>query len=71
MARIRNTTTVYQYSISICMGSFVFGYQLTNMGSINHLIASENDVDPEDSWKTLTLINSITALFAVFGNKYI
>jgi hypothetical protein len=36
--RIRDRSTVYLYSISICMGSFVLGYELTSYGNLNHLI---------------------------------
>jgi hypothetical protein len=37
--RIRDRTTVYLYSISICMGSFVLGYELTSYSQLAHLIA--------------------------------
>jgi hypothetical protein len=41
--RIKDTSTVYSYSISVCMGSFVFGYQLTSFGNLNQLIINAND----------------------------
>jgi hypothetical protein len=32
--RIKSEGTVYAYSIILCMGSFVFGYELTSFSSL-------------------------------------
>ncbi len=40
--RIKDTTDIYLYSISICMGSFVFGYELTSIGNLSLLIVYNN-----------------------------
>jgi hypothetical protein len=40
--RIKDTSIVYSYSISVCMGSFVFGYELTSFGNLNELIIKAN-----------------------------
>jgi hypothetical protein len=42
--RIKDTSTVYSYSISVCMGSFVFGYELTSFGNLNQLIVGYNNL---------------------------
>jgi hypothetical protein len=44
--RIKDTSTVYSYSISVCMGSFVFGYELTSFGNLNQLIIDYNKLQP-------------------------
>jgi hypothetical protein len=40
--RIKDTSTVYSYSISVCMGSFVFGYELSSFGNLSDLISYAN-----------------------------
>jgi len=40
--RIKDTSLVYTYSISVCMGSFVFGYQLSSFGNLRDLITQAN-----------------------------
>ncbi len=34
--KIKDTSTVYAYSITLCMGSFVFGYELTSFGNLEN-----------------------------------
>ena len=66
--RIRDTSTVYSYSISVCMGSFVFGYELSSFGNLNQLIRSANQWDsPAQADQALLLLNCILALAAIFG----
>jgi hypothetical protein len=46
--RIKDTSTVYSYSISVCMGSFIFGYELSSFGNLNQLIVGYNQLAPGD-----------------------
>lgn len=66
--RIKDTSTVYSYSISVCMGAFVFGYQLSSFGNLKDLILAFNFPDGADSGNTILLLNTILALSAIFGN---
>lgn len=67
--RIKDTSIVYSYSISVCMGSFVFGYELTSFGNLNDLIVKANLwKDQQEIDQTLLLLNSVLALAAIFGN---
>jgi len=45
--RIRDTSTVYSFSISVCMGSFVFGYELTSFGNLQNLILNYNQIEDQ------------------------
>jgi len=66
--QIKDRSTVYSYSISVCMGSFVFGYLLTSYGNLNHLIVEFNNLTDESQInQTLTLLSSILAISAIFG----
>jgi len=68
--RIKDTSTVYSYSISVCMGSFVFGYELTSFGNLNDLIISSNNLtDPEEINHKLTLLTCALAISAIIGNN--
>lgn len=68
--RIRDTSTVYSYSISVCMGSFVFGYELTSFGNLNQLIIDYNKLQPgEQTDQTMLLLTSVLALSAIFGTS--
>ena len=66
--RIKDTSTVYSYSISVCMGSFVFGYELTSFGNLNQLVQrynlweSQTEID-----QTLMLLSTLLALARIFG----
>ncbi len=66
--RIKDTSTVYSYSISVCMGSFVFGYELSSFGNLNDLIIISNDWKNEvEIEKKLLLLSSVLSLAAIFG----
>jgi hypothetical protein len=67
--RIKDTSTVYSYSISVCMGSFVFGYELSSFGNLNQLIVKNNDWEGRDQEQTLLLLTSVLALAAIFGTQ--
>jgi hypothetical protein len=68
--RIKDTSTVYSYSISVCMGSFVFGYELSSFGNLNQLIVNSNVWESEEqAWQTLLLLSSVLALAAIFGKE--
>lgn len=66
--RIKDRSTVYAYSISVCMGSFVFGYELSSFGNVLELMATQNDyIDASDRAMKELLVTSILALSAIFG----
>lgn len=66
--RIKDTSLVYSYSISVCMGSFVFGYELTSFGNLNDLIVSANTwKDQQEIDQALLLLSSVLSLAAIFG----
>ena len=65
--RIKDTSLVYSYSISVCMGSFVFGYQLSSFSNLKELILSVNFPEGIDSGNTFLLLSSVLALAAIFG----
>ena len=66
--RIKDTSTVYSYSISVCMGSFVFGYELSSFGNLNDLIIAANKWDSDlQRDQTILLLSSVLALSAIFG----
>ncbi len=68
--RIKDTSTVYSYSISVCMGSFVFGYELSSFGNLNQLIVSSNTWESDEQIsQTLLLLSSVLALAAIFGKE--
>lgn len=68
--RIKDTSTVYSYSISVCMGSFVFGYQLSSFGNLSELITNNNEWEnEEEASQTLLLLSSVLALAAIFGKQ--
>jgi hypothetical protein len=68
--RIKDTSTVYSYSISVCMGSFVFGYQLSSFGNLKDLITNNNVWENEEQRsQTLLLLSSVLALAAIFGKQ--
>ena len=67
--RIKDTSLVYSYSISVCMGSFVFGYQLSSFGNLKDLIVSTNFMESEDSGNAFLLLSSVLALAAIFGKN--
>ena len=48
--RIRDRSTVYLYSISICMGSFVLGYELTSYGNLTYLLSQANEFPNEETF---------------------
>lgn len=59
---------MYAYSISVCMGSFVFGYELSSFGNVLELMATQNDyIDASDRAMKELLVTSILALSAIFG----
>jgi hypothetical protein len=63
---------VYSYSISVCMGSFVFGYELSSFGNLNKLIIGANQWDSQEQIdQTLLLLTSVLALAAIFGKLLI
>jgi hypothetical protein len=67
--RIRDRSTVYLYSISVCMGSLVFGYELTSFGNLSHLLSLANEFESEEKFIEIsTLLSSLLALTAIFGN---
>jgi hypothetical protein len=66
--RIKDTSTVYSYSISVCMGAFVFGYQLSSFGNLKDLLIQFNYPDGADPGNSILLLNTILALSAIFGN---
>ena len=71
--RIKDTSLVYSYSISVCMGSFVFGYQLSSFGNLQDLMISAYYPEDYDMGNDFLLLSSILALSAIFGkhlNKY-
>ena len=65
--RIKDTSLVYSYSISVCMGSF--GYQLSSFGNLKDLIVSTNFMESEDSGNAFLLLSSVLALAAIFGKN--
>lgn len=66
--RIKDTSLVYSYSISVCMGSFVFGYELSSFGNLNDLIVAANTwKDQQEIDQTLLLLSSVLSLAAIFG----
>lgn len=66
--RIKDTSTVYSYSISVCMGSFVFGYELTSFGNLNQLVQRYNLWESQaEIDQTLMLLSTLLALAAIFG----
>lgn len=66
--RIRDRSTVYLYSISICMGSFVLGYELTSYGNLTHLLSQANQFQNEETYVEMsTLLTSLLAIAAIFG----
>ena len=66
--RIKDTSTVYSYSISVCMGSFVFGYELSSFGNLNDLIIAAHKWDSDlQRDQTILLLSSVLALAAIFG----
>lgn len=67
--RIKDTSTCYSYTISVCMGSVVFGYQLTSFGNLHDLIYNANFLPGEDSGNTMMLLTTLLALAAIFGNS--
>lgn len=68
--RIKDTSTVYSYSISVCMGSFVFGYELSSFGNLNNLIIASNVWESQSQIdQTLLLLSSVLALAAIFGKS--
>lgn len=71
--RIRDTSTCYSYTISVCMGAFVFGYQLTSYGNLSTLVLNYNyeyeEYEYEDSDNTIMLLNTLLALSAIFGTS--
>lgn len=70
--RIRDRSTVYLYSISICMGSFILGYELTSYGNISFLITTANEYKDEEHYiNSTTLLSSILALAAIFGISHL
>lgn len=70
--RIRDSSTVYAFSLSVCMGSFVFGYELTSFGNLKSLIISYNQIDDEyEANHLMLLLTSLLAIAAIFGKKYV
>lgn len=68
--RIKDTSLVYAYSVSVCMGSFVFGYELTSFGNLNDLIVRANTwKDQQEIDQTLLLLSSVLSLAAIFGTS--
>jgi hypothetical protein len=68
--RIRDTSSLYSFSISVCMGAFVFGYQLSSYGNLSQLILAANVTeDGDEPGNTLLLLNTILALSAIFGTR--
>ena len=69
--RIKDRSTVYSYSVSVCMGSFVFGYELSSFGNLHNLIVQFNQLTTEEEIaQTLTLLSSILAIAAIFGTHF-
>lgn len=66
--RIKDTSTCYSYTISVCMGSIVFGYQLSSFGNLSDLILYFNFDEGQDNGNTMMLLNTLLALSAIFGN---
>ena len=70
--RIKDTSTVYSYSISVCMGSFVFGYELTSFGNLNQLVQRYNQWESQaEAEQTLMLLSTLLALAAIFGKDWV
>jgi len=43
--RIKKTSNCYYFSISVCMGAFVLGYELTSFGNLGGLVKKTNFPD--------------------------
>lgn len=65
--RIKDTSTCYSFTISVCMGAFVFGYQLSSFGNLETLILNYNFQEEEDPENTMMLLSTMLALSAIFG----
>jgi len=53
------------------MGSLVFGYELTSFGNLSDLLNHANEFNSEEKFiETSTLLSSLLALTAIFGNLY-
>jgi hypothetical protein len=66
--RIKDTSTCYSFTISVCMGSVVFGYELSSFGNLHDLILNFNFKLGEDTGNTMMLLSTLLALSAIFGN---
>jgi hypothetical protein len=67
--KIKSKFIVYAYSISVCMGSFVFGYSLSSTSNLFDIMETHNNYeDDEKRSRSLLLIENILALSAIFGN---
>lgn len=69
--RIKDTSTCYSYTISVCMGSIVFGYQLSSFGNLSDLILNFNYPNGEDNGNIVMLLTTLLSLSAIFGKLFI
>lgn len=68
--RIKDTSTCYSFTISVCMGSVVFGYELSSFGNLHDLILNFNFKLGEDTGNTMMLLSTLLALSAIFASLF-
>jgi hypothetical protein len=68
--RIRDTSSLYSFSISVCMGAFVFGYQLSSYDNLSNLILKANFDEDDETRNTMVLLDTTLALSAIFGTTF-
>lgn len=69
--KIRDTSTVYGYAITLCMGSFVFGYQLSSFSNLSEGIAWYNNEDnPSNVAHLMTYFNILFGVSTLVGTSF-
>lgn len=67
MLRVKDKTEVYKVAINAAMGSFLFGYQLVNISSLELLFKNANDLTPTQTQTMISLITAALPLTAILG----
>lgn len=69
MLRDKDRAEVYKVAVNAALGSFLFGYQLVNISSLQLLFQNANGLSNEQTGVLLSIITASMPLSAILGTR--